>query len=114
MTISNALNNSYFRPIVSFASTSKTFALSDANTFQQTTAATTVTLTIDTNANVAFPVGTEIEIFQQGAGQIVIAAAGGVTIQSAFSNLKIGAQYTGAIFKYLGTDTWSLVGNLTA
>jgi hypothetical protein len=105
---------SIYRAIVSVSGTSKTFALSDANTFQQCTNGSTVTLTVDTNANVAFPVGTEIDIFQEGAGQVVIAAAGGVTIESAFSNLKIAVQYGGATLKKLATNTWCLVGNLTA
>jgi hypothetical protein len=102
------------RAIVSVSGTSKTFALSDANTFQQCSNGSTQTLTVDTNANVAFPVGTEIDLYQEGAGQVVIAAAGGVTIESAFSNLKIAAQYTGATLKKLATNTWSLTGNLTA
>jgi hypothetical protein len=102
------------RPIVSVSGTSKTFALSDGNTFQQCTNGSTVTLTVDTNTNVAFAVGTEIDIYQEGAGQVVIAAAGGVTIESQFSNLKIASQYTGATLKKLATNTWALVGNLTA
>lgn len=112
--LGSTLSPSVQRPIVSVSGTSKTFGLTDANSFQQCTNGSTVTLTVPTNASVAFPTGTEIDVWQQGAGQVVFAAAGGVTIQSVFSNLKIGNQYTGASLKYLGSDTWALTGNLTA
>ncbi len=102
------------RTQVSVSTTTKTFALTDADTFQLCSNGSTQTLTVDTNTNVAFPVDTEIDLFQQGAGQVVIAAAGGVTIQSVNSNLKIAAQYTGATLKKVDTDTWILTGNLTA
>ena len=108
------VNNLYAkRPIVT-QSDSATFALTDANTWQKCTKGTAMTLTVPANATVAFPVGTEIDIYQQGAGQVTVAAAGGVTIHSAFGNLKIAAQYTGASLKKSDTDVWELVGNLTA
>jgi hypothetical protein len=102
------------KPIVNFNSTSKTLALSDKNTFQICNNGSTQTITIPPNASVNFLDGVEVEFFQQGAGQIVFVAGAGVTILSAFGNLKVGAQYTGAVIKQLVTDTWSLVGNLTA
>lgn len=112
---SNAVARSIpHRTSVTVSGTSKTFALTDTDTLQVCTNGSTVTLTVDTNANVAFPIDTEIDLFQQGAGQIVVAAAGGVTIQSVNSNLKIAAQYTGATLKKLATNTWLLTGNLTA
>src|SRR5579872_1492600 len=102
------------RTSISNTNTTYTFALTDADTFQVCNNASAQTFTVPTNASVAFPIDTEIDLFQQGAGQVVIAAAGGVTIQSMFSNLKVGAQYSGATLKKLSTNTWSLVGNLTA
>lgn len=93
---------------------SNTFALSDANTFQLCTSGSAMTLTVPTNASVAFPISTQIDVYQQGAGQVSIAAAGGVTIHSVGSNLKLVAQYSGASLKKTATDTWELVGGLTA
>lgn len=101
-------------PVVTNNGTTYTLALTDANKFQVWTAGTTATITVPTNASVAFPVSTEIDFFQQGAGQVVFAAAGGVTIQSANSNLKMAVQFGGATLKKVATDTWALVGNLTA
>lgn len=103
-----------FRPVISVTGTSKTFDISDANTWQSCSNGSTQTLTVPLNSSVPYLIGTEIDIMQLGAGQVVIAATGGVTINSAFSNLKIAAQYTGATLKKTATDTWVLYGNLTA
>ena len=43
---------------------------------------TAITLTIPTNASVAFPVDTQIDVVAYGAGDVSIAGAGGVTINS--------------------------------
>lgn len=110
----NALNTNNPSTPVTVSGTSKTFALSDAGTLQVCSNAATQTLTVPTNASVAFALGTKIDLFQQGAGQVVIAAAGGVTIQSKSGNLKLAAQYSGATLTFLGSNTWSLVGDLTA
>lgn len=102
-----------YRPIVT-QTDSATLALTDAGTFQKCTKGTAMTITVPANGTIAFVVGTEIDIYQQGAGQVTIAAAGGVTINSVFGNLKIANQYTGASLKKTASDTWELVGNLTA
>lgn len=102
------------RPQVTISATTRTLALTDADTFQITTNGSATTITVDTNGNVAFATNTEIDFFQQGAGQVTFAAAGGVTIQSKSGNLKLTGQYSGATLKKLASDTWALVGDLTA
>jgi hypothetical protein len=42
------------------------------------------TLTIPTNASVAFPVGTVITVLNKGAGAVTISGASGVTVLSAY------------------------------
>lgn len=76
-----------------------------------TTSATAVTITI---ANVLTKAGDRIDFIQDGAGQITFAAAGGVTLRSAASNLKMGAQYGGASVVFGGSSTYYLIGNLVA
>lgn len=100
------------RPIVTQTG-SNTFVATDANTWQKCTSGSAMTLTVPTNASVPFPINTEIDIYQQGAGQVTIGLAGGVSINSAFGNLKIATQFTGASLKKTDTDVWELVGNLT-
>lgn len=93
---------------------SKTLALTDAGTFQRCTSASATVITIPTNATVAFPVNTEIEFFQQGAGEVSFTPAGGVTIQSEDNHLKLNKQFSGGALRKIATDIWSLVGSLKA
>lgn len=72
-----------------------------------------ITFTIPTNASVAFGIGTQINIMQLGAGQITISGAG-VTFRSQGSKLKTNGQYAVATCCKIATDTWVVVGNLSA
>jgi hypothetical protein len=72
------------------------------------------TLTIPTNASVAFPVGTEITVLQTGASQVTIAGTGGVTVNSAGGYLKIAAQWSAVTLIKRAADTWVAVGALVA
>jgi hypothetical protein len=71
------------------------------------------TLTVPLNATQAFPIGTNITILQIGAGQVTIAATGGVTINSAGGALKLRVQYSSATLIKTATNTWYLVGDIT-
>jgi len=75
--------------------------------------AAAITLTIPTNASVAYAVGTKIDFAQIGAGQVTVAGAGGVTV-NATPGLKFRAQYSAATCIKTATDTWLLVGDLSA
>jgi len=70
-------------------------------------------LTVPLNATVAFPVGTQINVLQVGAGQTTIVATGGVTI-NATPGLKLRAQWSSATLIKRATDTWVAVGDLSA
>jgi hypothetical protein len=71
-------------------------------------------LTVPANADVAYPIGTEIQVLQYGAGQTTIVAAGGVTLRSKSGQLKIANQYTGVTCVKVGSDEWYVIGNLSA
>lgn len=75
--------------------------------------ATAQTLTIPLNSSVAYPVGTSIDILQTGAGQVTIAGAGGVTV-NATPGLKLRAQWSSVTLFKRATDTWVVMGDLTA
>lgn len=75
--------------------------------------ASPITLTIPTNSTVGFPTGTRIDIIQTGAGQVTVGGAG-VTINSKSSNKKLFAQGSAASLIKFATDTWWLVGDLSA
>ncbi len=71
-------------------------------------------LTVPTNASVAFPIGTTIDIVQTGAGKTTVAPAGGVTVNSTAGLLSIAAQWSRATLQKRATDTWVLTGALIA
>lgn len=73
-----------------------------------------ITVTVPANGTAAFPVGTQIDCIQQGAGKVSFTPAGGVTINSKASNLSIAAQYVSATLIKTATNTWTLIGDLIA
>lgn len=93
--------------------TSYTLALTDAAKLVTLTNAAAITLTVPENSSVAFPIGTQILLYQGGAGQVTITPAGSVTIRSQGAKLKLYAQYAvGGLLK-VATDEWVAFGNLT-
>jgi hypothetical protein len=78
--------------------------------------ATAGTITIPTNASVAFPTGTQITIIQTGAGQITISGAGGVTVASTGATStapKLRAINSSLTCVKTGTDTWYVLGDIS-
>ena len=100
-------------PTITESSTT-TLALTDGNTMFVNTGAVEDTMTVPTNAAVAFPIGTQIGFCTQSTAAIVVAAAVGVTINSLLSNLQVKASGGGAYLVKTGTDVWSLIGDLEA
>jgi hypothetical protein len=68
--------------------------------------------------NVTFPIGTQIAFIQIGAGQTSFASLGTgaatVEILSKNGNRKISSRYSPATLIKRGTNTWILIGDLTA
>jgi hypothetical protein len=93
--------------------TSYTLVLTDAGKdIKHTNAAATI-ITVPPAASVAFPVGTKINIFQMGAGQITFAEGAAVTINFPASlSLAIKEQYGVATLTNFGSDVWVLTGLL--
>jgi hypothetical protein len=71
-------------------------------------------LTVPLNSSVAFPIGTQIDCIQYGAGQTTIVATSGVTINSQSGYLKIGVRYSAVTLIKIGTNEWYCIGNLVA
>lgn len=92
----------------------RTLALSDAGKLIQFTDSGTETCTVPPNSSVAFPIGTQILVVQEGTGQVTLAAGAGVTINSKDGNLKLSAQYCAATLIKRATDTWYAIGDLSA
>ena len=95
--------------IVTESGTSRTLQLSDAYKYIRTTNGSAVTITVPPNSSVAFETGTQIDLFQDGAGQVTFAEGSGVTINS-FLGLKIANQYQAVSLIKVNTNEWDLVG----
>lgn len=91
------------------AGTAYTLALADAGTVVEFTSASAVTLTVPANAAVAFPTGTVIEVYVDGAGGVTVAGDTGVTVRNAGAL----AQYATASLRKRATDEWVLTGDVT-
>jgi hypothetical protein len=96
--------------------TSYTLVLADRSKTITLTNASAITLNVPTNASVALAIGTQILLYQGGAGQVTIAAVtpGTTTIRSQGSKLKIAGQYGVAGLIKIATDEWVAFGNLSA
>jgi len=94
--------------------TSYTLALTDVAKVVSLSNAAAITLTVPTNASVAFPVGTQILLYQGDAGQVTIAGDSGVDVRSESAKLKIVGQYGVAGLLKLATNEWVAFGNLSA
>ena len=99
--------------------TTYTFVLSDANnTLVTASNAATQTYSIPTNASVAYPTGTQINIIAIGAGQVTIQAvtSGTTTVLSNGGTAaapKLRVQYSSASCIKVATDTWYVIGDIS-
>jgi hypothetical protein len=91
---------------------SYTLVLDDASKIVEMNVGSANTVTVPTNASVAFPIGTEITVMQYGAGVTTFVAASGVTFRSKDFGDRIGDQYTGATLIKRGTNEWYIIGNI--
>lgn len=87
--------------------------LSDAGKVVEMDVAGANNLTIPTDATVAFPVGTVIELWQKGAGQTTVVPAGGVTLRSPGGLTSLYGQYSGGTLRKRAANEWVLQGDLS-
>ena len=91
--------------------TTYTLVLTDANnTMVELNNASAITLTVPLNSSVAFPVGSQINLLQTGAGQVTVVGTSGVTVNGT-PGLKIRAQWSAATLIKRATDTWVMIGD---
>lgn len=99
--------------------TTYTFVLTDANnTLVTASNASAQTYSIPTNASVAYPIGSQINIIAIGAGQVTINAvtSGTTTVLSngaTAASPKLRVQYSAASLLKVATDTWYVIGDIS-
>lgn len=90
-----------------------TLALTDANTAVEMSLGSAQTVTVPTNASVAFPLGTVIEVYRHGMGSVtVIPVSGTVVIRSPGGLSALTSQYSTASLRKRATNEWVLSGDL--
>ena len=98
--------------MISSKTAAYTLIATDVGTLVEINMASANTLTVPTNASVAYPIGAQINLLQTGAGPVTVGGAG-VTINGT-PGLKLRAQWSAATLIKRGTDTWVLIGDLSA
>jgi hypothetical protein len=96
--------------------TTYTTVLADNGKLVTQSNASPITTTIAAFGSVAYPVGSQINFTQLGAGQVTIQGAGGVTVVSTSataSTPKLRAQYSTATAICLASDSWLVVGDIS-
>lgn len=99
--------------IKNIAGTTYVPVISDDGPYIISTNAATQTVTIPTNASVAFNIGAVLTFQQGGAGKVTFTPAGGVTITSKAGNLSTNGQNVVVQLIKTATNTWNLFGDLT-
>lgn len=96
--------------------TTYTFVLGDANNELITASnASAQTYTIPLNSSVAFPIGSQINVIQIGAGQVTFVGTSGVTLTSTGATSaqpKCRVQFSAVTLVKVGTDTWYAIGDI--
>lgn len=108
-------NKTLTAPVINLAlnaqtGTTYTFVLTDNNKLVTLSNSSAITLTVPTNASVAFPTGAMLNLQQIGAGQVTIAGDTGVTVNG--TGTKTRAQWSAATLVKTNTDTWTLIGDV--
>jgi len=89
-------------------------ALSDKNKMIDMSSTSAMTLSVPTNAT-PFPIGTQIHILQANSGQITVQPLiSGTTTINATPGLKLRAQWSSATLIKRSTESWVLIGDLSA
>lgn len=100
-------------PIIQKSASYTLSALTERDSLIEVASASATTITIPPNSTVAYPVGTSIDILQTSTGQVTIAAGSGVTV-NATPGLKLRTQWSSATLFKRATDTWVVMGDLSA
>ena len=91
--------------------TTYTLVLTDNGRLVTLNNAAAITVTVPTNASVAFATGAIVNLQQIGAGQVTVAGASGVTLNG--TGTKTRAQWSAASLVKTDTNTWTLIGDIT-
>jgi len=99
------------RTINAQTGTTYTLALADAGKIVTSSHTDPQTITIPPNSSIAYPVGTQIEIYQLNTGATSVTAGSGVTLNGVSTGTgALNAQYSAVSCFKIATDTWLMAG----
>jgi hypothetical protein len=101
-------------PLNAQTGTTYTLAAGDAGDLISLSTPSSIYLTVPTNASETIGIGTQITITRAGSGSLTVCGAVGVTVNSADSFLKLRAQWSSATLIKTDTNSWILIGDLSA
>ena len=109
-------NKTLTAPVVNLAlnaqtGTTYTPVLADNGKLVTLSNASAITLTVPTNASVAYATGAQINIQQIGAGQVTVVGDTGVTVNGTGTATR--AQWSAATLLKTATNTWTLIGDIS-
>lgn len=105
------ISSRVYRSINSQTGTSYTLALTDGSQMVTLNNAAAISLVIPANASIAFPVGTEIDLLQLGAGQVNVTITSD-TLNSYTSKTHLAGQFAAGTLKKYSSTVWCLSGNI--
>ena len=117
-TVGNGFDSALAKLTLNAKTATYTVVLTDnRNTLVTMSVASANDFLIPTNASVAFPIGSVINVIQIGAGQTTIKAvtSGTTTISSTGATAtapKLKKQFSAAFCIKVATDTWYVVGDI--
>jgi len=94
--------------------TAYTPARTDAGRVLETSNGSAVTITLPPASVAGWHVGTTLEVYQAGAGQVTVAAGAGVTLRSRGGRYKTADQYAVIALRMRATDEWVISGDAVA
>lgn len=97
--------------LTTYTGTAYNVVLSDQFRLVTLNNALSITVTIPTNASVAFPVGSKIDFVQLGVGQVSFMSSATLRYTP---GPKLRAQYSAATAIKIATDEWVIIGDLAA
>jgi hypothetical protein len=101
-------------PLNAQTGTTYTLAVNDSGQLVTLTNASAITLTVPTNASVPFAIGTQITITRAGSGSVTVVGDTGVTVNSADGYLKLRTQWSSGTLIKTNTNSWILIGDISA
>lgn len=107
LTITEANTRLYLQENLKTAN--HTLELSDVNRVVAMNNTSAVTVTVPFNTTVDFPIGSVVNVYRAGTGDVTIAAATGVTIRNAG---KLYEQYTEVSLRKRAINEWVASGNI--